>query len=99
MGHVTCGVCYEKTLFPASLKDLLGVHHACMGPMLLCLNEQNLLKWHSCRIASLSVSEVASMHFGGAVHVAVARLSQLLSSPSFFLPLCWPDNVFRFIIE
>lgn len=50
-----------------------------LGPMLLCLNEQkNLLKWHSCRIVFPFISEVASMHFGGAVvHVAVARLSQM----------------------
>jgi hypothetical protein len=67
--------------------------------MLLCLNEQNLFE-----VAFLQdclpffISEVASMHFGSAVHVAVARLSQTLSS-LFFFPHCWLDIVFRFIIE
>jgi len=68
-----------------------------LGPMLLCLNEQNLLKWHGIP-AGLSVSplisEVASMHFGGAVvHVAVARLVFHKSFRLFFfffsLVVCW----------
>jgi hypothetical protein len=79
-----------------------------LGPMLLCLNEQNLLKWHGIP-AGLSVSplisEVASMHFGGAVvHVAVARLVFHKSFRLFFfffpsLFVGWPDKVFRSIIE
>jgi hypothetical protein len=45
------------------------------------------------------ISEVASMHFGGAVHIAVACLSQMLLS--LFSPslLVGRDIVFRFIIE
>jgi hypothetical protein len=38
------------------------------------------------------------MHFGSAVHVAVGHLSQTLLSLVFF-PLCWPDIVFRLIME